>query len=196
MIFVVHFVCCSAFRKAKGIDPNITAFQGLTCAYLACGKHKEALVVAREAVRLMPSSSQAIVLLGDVYARQADSRDRAMKMFEGVLQNDPNCNEAISSIIDVHIANRNLVAAEHVLSRHLESNVNDELHTRLAGILTESQDYSRAMEHYHIALSLNEKNEEAHAGIERLEKLMKGIDPDMVSDDEAVEAAEEESDFI
>ena len=62
--------------------------------------------------------------------------------------------------------------------------------------------YGQAIEHYHIALSLNEANEEAQAGLERLEKLMKGIDPDMVSDDDIDDGqdvganVEEESEFV
>ena len=74
--------------------------------------------------------------------------------------------------------------SEHILSKHLESNVNDDLHTRLAGIFVEGQKYGQAVEHYHIALSLNEANEEAATGLERLEKIMKGIDPDLLPDDE------------
>ena len=107
-----------------------------------------------------------------------------MKIFESVLRSNPNCKEAILAVIDIHVANRNLVAAEHILSKHLESNVNDDLHTRLAGIFVEGQKYGQAVEHYHIALSLNEANEEAATGLERLEKIMKGIDPDLLPDDE------------
>jgi anaphase-promoting complex subunit 7 len=193
----------NAFRKAQTLQPNISAFEGLTRAYTAYGKHKEALVTAREAVRLMPSSTKAMLLLGNVYAKQSESRDRAMKIFEGILRSSPRCKEAILSKIDIHVANRNLVAAEHTLTKHLETHVNDDLHTRLAGILMESQKYGQATEHYHIALSLNEANEEAQTGLERLEKLMKGIDPDMVTDDEIddngqVDGAnvDEESEFV
>ena len=192
----------SAFRKAHTLEQNIAASEGLTEAYMADGKHREALVTAREAVRLMPASTQALMLLGNVYAKQSESRDRAMKIFENVLRSNPGCKEAITSIIDIHVANRNLVTAEHILSKHLESNVNDDLHTRLAEIFVEGQKYGQAIEHYHIALSLNENNEEAQAGLERLEKLMKGIDPDMVSDDEIDDGqvdgsnVEEESEFV
>jgi len=192
----------SSFRKAQTLEPNISAFEGLSKAYTAYRKHKEALVTAREAVRLMPTSTKALMLLGNVYAKQSETRDRGMKIFEKVLKSSPGSKEAILAIVDIHIANRNLVAAEHILSKHLESNVNDELHTSLAGILVESQKYGEAVEHYHIALSLNERNEEAQTGLERLEKLMKGIDPDMVSDDEIDEGQadggniEEESEFV
>ena len=44
--------------------------------------------------------------------------------------------------------------------------------------------FGQAMEHYHIALSLNEGNKEAQTGLDRLEKLIKDIDPDMISDDD------------
>ena len=190
----------SAFLKAQTLEPGITTFQGLTRAYVACGKHKEALVTAREAVRLMPQSSQAVVLLGTVYASQSDARERAIKLFEGVLERDPNCKDAVMAIVDTHTANRNLAAAERILSKHLESRVSDELHARLGGILLEAQKYGPAMEHYHIALSLNENNEEAQTGLDRLEKLMKGIDPDMVSDDDIDEHgqanADDSSDFM
>ena len=192
----------SAFRKAQTLEPNISAFEGLTKAYTAYRKHKEALVTAREAVRLMPSSTKALMLLGNVYAKQSETRDRAMKIFESILRAHPGKKEAILSIIDIHIANRNLVAAEHILSKHLETNVSDDLHTRLAGILVESQKYGQAIEHYHVAMSLNEGNEEAQMGLERLEKLMKGIDPDMVSDDDIDDQqvdngnGDEESEFV
>lgn len=41
---------------------------GLVRSYLACSKVKEALFVAREAMKSMPQSAKAIKLVGDVHA--------------------------------------------------------------------------------------------------------------------------------
>lgn len=45
-------------------------------AYLAIPKHKEALCAAREVMKAMPQSAKALALVGDVYARHPDGREK------------------------------------------------------------------------------------------------------------------------
>lgn len=52
------------------------------------------------------------------------------------------------------------------------------MHETLAGILVETKDYVEALTHYNKAISLNPMLDGPRAGIERLEKLLRGIDPD------------------
>jgi len=54
--------------------------------------------------------------------------------------------------------------------------------------------FEEALTHYHAALALNKNFEQAQVGLERLQKVIKGIDPDAEEEEEGDdEEAEEES---
>ena len=62
---------------------------------------------------------------------------------------------------------------------------NDEtVHTKLADVcaMGPKAQYQEALSHYHHALSLQPAYDPAKAGLERLEKLMRGQDPDAEED--------------
>ena len=65
---------------------------------------------------------------------------------------------------------------------------NDEtVHTKLAAVcaMGPKHQYQEALSHYHPALSLAPGCEAAKVGLERLEKLMRGLDPDAEEEDDA-----------
>jgi anaphase-promoting complex subunit 7 len=65
------------------------------------------------------------------------------------------------------------------------------LHARLAEVLVLAAKHSEALEHYNTALSLNPNSELAKKGLERLEKIIKGEDPDHEEEEE-----EEEEEYV
>ncbi len=65
-----------------------------------------------------------------------------------------------------------------VLESALELRERDVLHARLGDILARMLRFPHALSAYHKALALNPALESAKTGLERLEKLMKGGDPD------------------
>lgn len=54
----------------------MTGFAGLVHSYLAISKVKEALYIAREAMKTMPQSAKALKLVGDVHAKSSSGREK------------------------------------------------------------------------------------------------------------------------
>ncbi|GBG83456.1 hypothetical protein CBR_g37168 [Chara braunii] len=184
----------TAFRKAQALKPDLRAYQGLVRAYLSIPKHKEALCTAREAMKAMPQSAWAMALVGDVYAHHSDSRDKARKFYESALRLDASCMDAVLSLAELnHMESRNEEAAA-ILQRYLRSTATDALHAKLAQVLASTNKFGESLAHYQAALSMNAQNEAARRGLERLEKLMKGIDPDATEEDEDREAEDADVD--
>lgn len=57
----------------------------------------------------------------------------------------------------------------------------EEVFTKLGDVYTLDKQFSEAMTQYHRSLSLNPASSEALRGLDRLEKLMRGEDPDELS---------------
>lgn len=76
----------------------------------------------------------------------------------------------------------------------------EEVYTKLGDVYALDKQFSEAMTQYHRSLSLNPASVEAVRGLDRLEKLMRGEDPDELSTtmdhvdhdehDESMEASE------
>jgi anaphase-promoting complex subunit 7 len=75
-----------------------------------------------------------------------------------------------------------------LLRDSLEHHNLDTLHTKLAHVYTLNEQYSEALSCFHMAISLNPNSTAANAGLERLEKLMRGIDPDAEDSDGELDA--------
>ena len=52
-----------------------------------------------------------------------------------------------------------------------------------------------AIHHFHTAISLNANNKKAAVGLERLERVMKGLDPDGDDEDDLEEGMNDEGSF-
>eukprot|EP00245_Coleochaete_scutata_P013094 TRINITY_DN5224_c0_g5_i1.p1 TRINITY_DN5224_c0_g5~~TRINITY_DN5224_c0_g5_i1.p1 ORF type:complete len:170 (-),score=51.72 TRINITY_DN5224_c0_g5_i1:81-530(-) len=132
----------------------------------------------------MPSSPWAITLLGDVFASQSETRDKARKCFNDALKLDPACMDAVISMAELYKAEDRFDDAVNLLQKHLRTGTTDMLHAELAKVLVAANKFGDALSHYNAALSINPKNEVARKGLERLEKMMKGVDPDALEEDE------------
>lgn len=58
---------------------------GLVRAYLVLSKIKEALYVAREAMKAIPQSAKALKLVGDVHASSTTGREKVRSLIVGFL---------------------------------------------------------------------------------------------------------------
>ena len=70
----------------------------------------------------------------------------------------------------------------------------DLLHTKLADVHALNENYSEALARYHTAVSMNPENVGAQRGLDRLERLMRGMDPDDEEPSDEIEEDEEEDD--
>lgn len=174
----------SAFRAAQELRPDIRSYQGLVHTYLALSKIKEALYASREAMKAMPQSAKALKLVGDVHASNSSGREKAKKFYESALRLEPGYLGAALALAELHVIEGRNGDAVSLLERYLKDWADDSLHVKLAQVFGATNMLQEALSHYQAALRLNPQNDAAKRGLERLEKQMKGVDPDAPEEDE------------
>ncbi|VFQ64668.1 unnamed protein product [Cuscuta campestris] len=183
-----------AFRGAQELRPDLRSYQGLVGSYLKLSKTKEALHAAREAMKIMPQSAKVLKLVGDVHASNTTGREKAKKFYESSLRLEPGYLGAALALAELHvIEGRNEDAISH-LEQYLNDWAHDSLHIKLAQVFSATNMLQDALSHYQAALRINPQNEAAKKGLERLEKQMKGVDPDAPEEDEENEGDDHDGD--
>nr|XP_018682116.1 PREDICTED: anaphase-promoting complex subunit 7 isoform X1 [Musa acuminata subsp. malaccensis] len=163
----------TAFRGAQELRPDLRSYQGLVRSYLALSKTKEALFIAREAMKLMPQSAKALKLVGDVHASSSSGREKARKFYESALRLEPGFLGAALALAELHVVEGRHKDAVSLLERYVKDWADDSLHIKLAQVFAATNMLSEALSHYQAALRINPQNEAAKKGLERLEKQMK-----------------------
>ncbi|KAL5712896.1 Anaphase-promoting complex subunit 7 [Ranunculus cassubicifolius] len=174
----------TAFRAAQELRPDLRSYQGLVHSYLALNKIKEALYSAREAMKGMPQSAKALKLVGDVHASNLGGREKAKKFYESALRLEPGYLGAALALAELHVVEGRNGEAVSLLERYLKDWADDSLHIKLAQVFGATNMLQDALSHYQAALRINPFNEAGKKGLERLEKQMKGVDPDAPEEDE------------
>ncbi|XP_066362644.1 anaphase-promoting complex subunit 7-like isoform X1 [Miscanthus floridulus] len=190
------------FRGAQELRADLRSYQGLVRAYLALSKCKEALFTAREAMKVMHQSAKALKLVGDVHAISSSGREKtsvqdqqqiiqqrivlrqARKFYESAIRLEPGFLGAALALADLHVVEGRNKEAVMLLEKYLRQWADDSLHIKLAQVHAATNMLSDALSHYQSALRINPQNEAAKNGLERLEKQMKGVDPDAPEEDE------------
>uniref|UniRef100_A0A2N9J0J6 Anaphase-promoting complex subunit 7 n=1 Tax=Fagus sylvatica TaxID=28930 RepID=A0A2N9J0J6_FAGSY len=184
-----------AFRGAQELRPDIRSYEGLVHSYLALSKTKEALYAAREAMKAMPQSAKALKLVGDVHAINSSGREKAKKFYESALRLEPGYLGAALALAELHVIEGRNGDAVSLLERYLKDWADDSLHVKLAQVFAATNMLQDALLHYQSALRINPQNEAAKKGLERLEKQMKGVDPDAPEEDEENEVEDADGDL-
>ncbi|AQK42223.1 Anaphase-promoting complex subunit 7 [Zea mays] len=187
------------FRGAQELRADLRSYQGLVRAYLALSKCKDALFTAREAMKVMHQSAKALKLVGDVHAISSSGREKARKFYESAIRLEPGFLGAALALADLHVAEGRNKEAVMLLERYIQQWSDDSLHIKVAQVHAATNMLSDALSHYQSALRINPQNEAAKNGLERLEKQMKGVDPDAPEDDEENEEEDvdvDRDDFI
>ncbi|KAK3140718.1 hypothetical protein QOZ80_5AG0404820 [Eleusine coracana subsp. coracana] len=182
------------FRGAQEVRPDLRSYQGLVRAYLALSKCKEALYTAREAMKVMHQSAKALKLVGDVHAISSSGREKARKFYEAAIRLEPGFLGAALALADLHVSDGRNREAVMLLEKFLQQWADDSLHIKVAQVFAATNMLSDALSHYQSALRINPHNETAKKGLERLEKQMKGVDPDAPEEDEENEADDIDAD--
>ncbi|KAG2727196.1 hypothetical protein I3843_01G142800 [Carya illinoinensis] len=190
-----------AFRGAQELRPDIRSYQGLVHSYLCLSKTKEALYAAREAMKAMPQSAKALKLVGDVHASNSSGREKAKKFYESALRLEPGYLGAALALAELHVIEGRNGDAVSLLERYLKDWADDSLHVKLAQVFAATNMLQDSLSHYQAALRINSQNEAAKKGLERLEKQMKGVDPDAPEEDdenevEDADGEQEETDLL
>ncbi|KAK6913799.1 hypothetical protein RJ641_021120 [Dillenia turbinata] len=183
-----------AFRGAQDLRPDLRSYQGLVRSYLALSKIKEALYFAREAMKAMPHSAKALKLVGDVHASNSGGREKAKKFYESALRLEPGYLGAALALAELHVIEGRNGDAVSLLERYLKDWADDSLHVKLAQVFAATNMLQESLTHYQAALRINPQNEAAKKGLERLEKQMKGVDPDAPEEDDENEVDDADGD--
>ncbi|KAJ0980686.1 hypothetical protein J5N97_008941 [Dioscorea zingiberensis] len=184
----------TAFRSAQELRADLRSYQGLVRSYLALSRVKEALFTAREAMKIMPQSAKALKLVGDVHASNSNGREKARKFYESALRLEPGFLGAALALAELHVVEGRNKDAVSLLERYLKDWADDSLHIKLAQVFAATNMLLEALSHYQAALRINPQNEAAKKGLERLEKQMKGVDPDAPDEDEDNDVEDAEGD--
>ncbi|CAN8317219.1 unnamed protein product [Cochlearia groenlandica] len=173
-----------AFRASQNLRSDLRSYQGLVQSYLSFGKTKEALYTAREAMNAMPQSAKALKLVGDVHANTSSGREKAKKFYESALRLEPGYFGAALGLAELHLMEGRNGDAISLLERYLKDWADDSLHVKIAQIFATMNMLQDALSHYQAALRINPQCEAAKKGLDRLEKQMKGIDPDAADEND------------
>ena len=180
----------SAFRRAAALAPSVVSYAGLVASYVLQRRLKEAMVAAKEAIRIAPNSAKATALLGDVHRRSIDGLDRARKAYEQSLRVDSSDAGVTTSLADVLAELGRADEAQRLLRRHMETHpaksvrARVALHCKLGTTLSRTRALADALGQFQAALAEDPDSQEARRGLHRVERLMKGQDPDAPDEDE------------
>ena len=141
-----------------------------------------------------------------------EGKDRAKRALKKAMEIDPGAPRPLFALVDIYASEGNFETCVKLLqdgmdgtgatkessrtpstaSSHTNTWVKehgDIIQAKLAEIYTLDEKYDSALECYHTAISMNPLNGLAVQGLERLEKIMRGLDPD---DDEMQDEPSEE----
>ncbi|EWM22628.1 anaphase-promoting complex subunit [Nannochloropsis gaditana] len=186
----------SSFLQGSRLHKDMNGYKGLVDAYLVQHKFKEALGCAKEAFSAMPKSATAITLVGRVLAQLPEGREKAKRAFQRALSMNPSTVDALLALADLHLGAQEYDKCIHLLSSSLQNSGHDFLHTKLGEAYAISGDFSKALASFNTAVSMNPSSAPATAGLEKLEKLLRGVEPEEDGEgeevDEEVEAEEDD----
>ena len=177
-----------SYRAAKNIRADMPSYYGLVKSYIVAKRYKEALFAAKDAVKEIPTSARALALLGDVHAQHSQTRGKARQLYDKALALDPICTEAVLSLCDLEVAVHSYVEAMSLLKRHVSQSPSDVIYVKLGNVCASwSQSLNNesttslldeSLGYFQEALRMNPNCEAARRGVVKIEKLMKGMDPD------------------
>ncbi|KAI9917990.1 hypothetical protein PsorP6_012542 [Peronosclerospora sorghi] len=173
-----------AFWTASRLTRSLEAYTGIITSYcklfaVGVNRYKEAFAAAKSVEKIFSKNAQSLVLLGNVLALNPDNREQARKVLQKALAMEPQKLSTNFALVDLLVEDGNLRAAIDTLLDLGEQQSREEVFTKLADVYSmDKQKNAEALKHLHQALRLNPDSTEVQHGLERLEKLMRGEDPD------------------
>lgn len=189
-----------SFFRANEITPDIVNYEGLVDAYLATGKHKEAAASAKEALLMASRDPRAFTLVGLALYKGASNRygqprseaiEKAKKTLHKALALDPSLLRPLFALVDIYSESHEYNVCVQLLQTALEGNTltQDKLFgqslilCRLGEIYMVMESFQEAMDVYNKALGLDPDMIQAQRALDRIEKILRGVDPNDPGDE-------------
>lgn len=179
-----------SFFRSNEIQPAIATFEGLVDAYLVARKDKEAVGAAKEAYNMAPRDPRTLTLVG--LALSQGSAVTAKRSLSKALQMSPALSRPLFCLVEILRQEKDYAACLELLeaalneaysSTHNGLAATDEILCRMGDIYTVQENYKQAMSAYNRALASNPSCTAAVTAMDRLEKLLRGVDETNYSDE-------------
>jgi len=201
-----------SFFRANEISPDISSYEGLVDAYIATGQSKEAIGAAKEVFFLAPRDPRAITLVGLALYRGASTNgnrgnggaaarqnaiDKAKRTLRKALAIDPSFLRPLLTLVDIYSETQEYETCIQLLKQGLDGNTQSQdcvhgraiILCRLGEVYTAADKLKDAIYSYNSALALHPGLIVAQQGADRVEKLMRGLDPADPGDEIVVDDA-------
>lgn len=183
-----------SFFRSKEIAPDVATYEGLVDSYLAAGKFKEAIASAKEAINIAPRDPRAITLVGLALAQGSSGQqgpgrgqgmDKAKRTLRKALSIEPSSLRPLFALVSIYLREHDYESSIDVLRQGLEGNTatqstefgKADILCRLGEVYMQKEEYTRAVDMFHQALGLDPELAAAQGALDRLERLMRGADP-------------------
>ncbi|KAL7580067.1 hypothetical protein ACA910_005052 [Epithemia clementina (nom. ined.)] len=191
-----------SFFRAKEISPEMDSYEGLVDSYIAAGRNKEAIASAKEAISLAPRDPRALTLVGIALAqgdRQGSGKHQGLEVAKRTLSKalalHPGHMRALFALVDIHSQEKNYDACIELLQQGLDgstfspSDPSEQalILYRLGTVFSSAQCYKESIDCLHRSLGLDPDLAAAQRHINRVEKIMRGLDPNDTGGDEIME---------
>lgn len=175
----------SAFMTSCKLYRGLEAYAGVVSSYcelysIGVNRYKEAVTTARSVVKLFPRKAKSYTLLGRVYALRSEHQDGAKRALLKALTLDPRNVAATMALADVMVSDGECRSAIDRLRPLAEHRAREDVLTKLAHVLVLDKQYVEAMNALHRAQALNPASREVGRALDRVERLLRGEDPDDV----------------
>jgi anaphase-promoting complex subunit 7 len=186
-----EYAAVSFFRSIE-IQPTVSTYEGLVDAYLAAGKDREAIAAAKSAYNLAPRDPRTQTLVGLALAQ--GSTAPAKRSLKKALQMSPSMARPLFCLVEILRAEKDYDQCIELLTNALEAEALtmgcnsslarlEDIYCRMGSIYMSKESYREAADAYDRALAANTSCNTAIEALDRLEKLMRGLDPNENSDD-------------
>lgn len=189
-----------SFFRSNEIEPTIATYEGLVDAYLEASKDKEAVAAAKEIFHMIPRDPRSLTLVGLALAQ--GSRAQAKRSLTKALVLSPALSRPLFCLVEIYQHEKDFESCIRILQDALSvassstshSNIAniDEILRKMGEIYTLLENYNEAVGAYNRSLAINPECKTATDALDRLEKLMKGLDPNENSDEIAEDAVSQE----
>jgi anaphase-promoting complex subunit 7 len=184
-----------SFFHSLELRRDIDAFEGLVDSHLSAGNLKEAIASAKEAISFAPRDPRTLTMVGIALAKSsgetADPRarqvvlEKAKKSLTKVLKFHPSHLRPLFALVDLHVQENNYSACIQILKEGLEGNPasfrpaenHDLILAKMGETYMHAEEHDKAMEYLHRALGLNPELTMAKRNLEKLDNIIRGLDP-------------------